>query len=114
MPARAVNHHDDALAWMPCRYLVDEQLHAMGVDVRQYQTVKLSSADIHCAIGVGVLVREHALADRANRLGSPASTYIRDAPKARLVLKHQLEGLALRPVFADVGEIFGEFFFHSC
>jgi hypothetical protein len=28
-------------------------------------------------------------------------------------LKHQFDGLVLRPVFADLGEYFGEFFFHS-
>jgi len=113
MPARTVNHHDDAILWMACSDFVQEQLHALGVDVRQYQAVEFASADIHRTVGVGVLVRQHALAKWAYWLGSPAPAYVRDASKARLVLKHQLDGLALCPVLADFGERFGEFFFHS-
>jgi hypothetical protein len=81
--------------------------------VRQDQAVELASADIHCTIGVGVFVCQHALADWAKWLGSPAPAYVRDASKARLVLKHQLDGFALCPVLTDFGERFGEFFFHS-
>ncbi len=113
MPARAVNHHDDALIGVACRDLIEEQLHALGVDVRQHQAIELASADIHRTVGVGVLVRQHSLAKWAYWLGVPAPTHVRDAPKARLVLKHQLDGFALGPVFADFGERFGEFFFHS-
>jgi hypothetical protein len=113
MPASAVNHHDDLILWVSCRDLVQEQLHASGVDVRQDQTVQLASADVHRAISVGVFVRQHALADGAQRFGCPAPAYVRDASKARLVLKHQLDGFALCPVLADLDERFGEFFFHS-
>ena len=82
--------------------------------MRQYQTVEFPSADINCAKGIGVFVREHALAKWTHRLWSPAPAYIRDASEARLVLKHQLDGLALRPFLPNAGESFGEFFFHSC
>lgn len=65
MPARTVHHHADAILWMERRDFVQEPLHARGVDVRQDQAVELARADIHCAIGVGVFVRQHALADWA-------------------------------------------------
>ena len=113
MPACTVNHHDDMLVGVTCRDLVEEQLHAFGVDVRQDQAVEVASAHVHRAIGIGVFVRQHGLADGAHRLGSPAPAHVRDASEARLVLVHQLDGLALRPVLADGGERFGEFFFHS-
>jgi hypothetical protein len=82
--------------------------------MRQDQAVEFAGTNIHCTKSVGVLVREHALAKWAYRLGSPTPSYVRDAPKARLVLKHQFDGLVLRPLFADLPESFGEFFFHSC
>ncbi len=110
---RTVNHHDDVLIGVPCRDFVEKQLHALGIDVRQDQTVEFTCAHIHRTIGVGVFVRQHGLADGAQRLGSPASAHVRDASEARLVLEHQLDGLALRPALTDGGERFGEFFFHS-
>jgi len=66
-----VNHHDDALIGVACRDLIEKQLHALGVDVRQYQTIELASADIHRTVGVGVLVRQHSLAKWAYWLGGP-------------------------------------------
>jgi len=114
MPAGTVNYHDDPLIWVACRYLIEEDLHASSIDVWQYQTVEFPSADIDCAKDIGVFVCEHSLAKWAHRLWGPAPAYIRDASEARLVLKHQLDGLALGPFFADEAESFGEFFFHSC
>jgi len=73
------------------------------------QAVEFARANIHRAKDVGVFARQHALAKWAYGLGSPAPTHVRDAPKARLVLKHQLDGLILRPLFADFSEDFGEF-----
>ncbi len=110
MPARAVNHHDDMLVGVTRRDFVEEQLHAFGVDVWQDQTVQLPGTHIHRTIGIRVFMRQHGLADGAQWLGCPAPTYVRDASKPRLVLKHQLDGFARRPVFADGGERFGEFF----
>lgn len=113
MPARAVNHHNNVLIGVTGRDLVEEELHAFGVDVRQDQTVEFTRAHIHRAIDLGVLVCQHGLANGAQWLGSPTPAHVRDAPKARLVLEHQLDDLALRPVLADGGERFGAFFFHS-
>ena len=113
MPARAVDHHDNMLVGVTCRNFVEKQLHALSVDVRQDQAVELTRAHIHSTIGIRVFVRQHGLADGAKWFGCPAPAYVRDAPKARLVLEHQLDGFALRPVLADGRERFGEFFFHS-
>ena len=81
--------------------------------MRQDQAIELTRAHIYRAIDVGVFVRQHGLADGAQWLGCPTPAHVRDAPEARLVLEHQLDGLALGPVLADGGERFGEFFFHS-
>ena len=113
MPSRAVDHHDDVLFLVTCRNFIEEYLHALGIHVRRDQAVKFASADIHRAVSIGVLVGEHGLAHWTHWLGCPATAHVRDATKARLVLEHQLEGLLLRPVLADVREIVGEFFFHS-
>ena len=114
MPSRPVNHHHDALIGVACRDFIEEQLHAPGVDVRQDQTVELARTGIHRTLGVGIFVSEHGLADWAHWLGRPAPAHVRDAPKARLVLEHQLDVFALRPVLADNGKRCGEFFFHAC
>lgn len=113
MPAGAVNHHDDLLVGVTCRNFVEEQLHALGVDVRQDQAVEFTRAHVYSTIGICVFVRQHGLADGPQWFRCPAPSHVRDAPKARLVLEHQLDGFALRPVLADGGERFGEFFFHS-
>lgn len=113
VPDRTVNHHDDALLWVACRDFVEKQLHALGVDVRQDQAVELARAHVHRPVGVGVFVGQHGLAYRSQWLGSPAPAHVRDAPKTCLVLEHQLDGFALRPVVMDFGKRFGEFFFHS-
>lgn len=81
--------------------------------MRQDQAIELASADINRTKGIGVLVRQHSLAQWSYWLWRPTPAHIRDAPKARLILKHQLDGFAMRPVFADFGELFVEFFFHS-
>ena len=44
VPASTVNHHDDALLGVACRDFVEEQLHALGVDVRQDQA---ASSPVH-------------------------------------------------------------------
>jgi hypothetical protein len=110
---RAVREIGEAFIRVACRDFIEEQLHASGVDLRQDQAVEFTSTHIHRAKDVGVFVRQHGLANGAQRLGRPAPAHIRDAPEARLVLEHQLDGLALRPVFADGSERFGEFFFYS-
>ena len=79
VPACTVNQHDDALIRMTCRDFVRKQLHALGIDVRQDQPIELASADIHHPIGIGILVRQHGLADWAYWLGNPAPAHVRDA-----------------------------------
>jgi len=110
MPARPVYHHHYALFGVACRYFIEEQLHAVGVDVWQNQAVEFARARIHRAICVDVFMGEHALANWAQWLGSPAAAHIRDASKARFVLKHQLDFFTLPPVLADCCKRFGEFF----
>ena len=56
MPAGTVHYHHDVFIRVTRRDFVEKQLHAVGVDVGQYQTVEFSRADIDCPIGIGVLV----------------------------------------------------------
>lgn len=114
MPASTVDHHNDLLIRMTLGDFIEKSLHAPGVDVWQDQAVEFASANIDGTKRVGVLVRQHALAKWAYRLGCPAPAHISNASKTRFVLEHQLDGLAVRPDFADFGQRFGEFFFHSC
>ncbi len=113
VPAGTIKHHDDALSRMALAHLVQEQLHAVRVDVRQDERVQLAAGHIDGGIRVGLLVGQHGLAQGAKRLGCPAAAHIVDASKARLVLEHQLDGALPRPLRADFGKVFGEFFFHS-
>ena len=41
MPTRPVNHYDNVLVGVTKRHLVEEQLHATGIDLGQNQTVQL-------------------------------------------------------------------------
>ena len=61
------------------------------------------------AVGVGVHVGEHRLAQRSNRLRRPAAAHVVDPAEARLVLEHEPDR-PLRPLGADAGEKLGEFF----
>ena len=114
MPSGTVEHHHDVLVEVTLCDFVEEQLHAVRVDVGQDQRVEFTGEHIHGGVGVGVLVGQHGLAQRAHRLGSPAATHVVDASEARLVLEHQLDRLFARPERAEFGEALGEFFFHSC
>ena len=62
VPACTVEHHDDLLIRVACAHLVQKQLHALGVDVRQNQRIELTALGLHCRIGVGILVGQHGLA----------------------------------------------------
>ena len=114
VPTRTVEHHHDVLLRVALPDLVEEQLHAMRVDVGQDQRVELAAEHVHGSVGVCVLVGQHGLAQRANRLGSPAATHVVDASEASLVLEHQLDRALPGPERADFFEPLGEFFFHSC
>jgi hypothetical protein len=114
MPARAVEHHHDVVVGVALPHLVEEQLHAVSIDVGQDQRVEFAAEHIDRGIGVGVLVREHGLAQRAHGLGCPAAAHVVDAAESRLVLEHQPERGLAGPERADLGEPLGEFFFHSC
>lgn len=76
MPARAVEHHHDALVRMMLCDFIEEQLHAVCVHVRQDQRVELAAEHVHGGIGVGVLVGQHGLAQRPHGLGRPAAAHV--------------------------------------
>lgn len=113
MPTGAIQDHDDALIHMASGNFVEEYLHACRVDLRQDEAIEFASAHVHCAVGIGVFVRQHGLTHRAHGFGCPASARIANAAKTCFVLDHQLERLVLRPGFADAVEDVGEFFFHA-
>src|ERR1035437_8343921 len=81
-----VDHHDDVLIRVTTPNLGDEQLHALGIDVRQHQRDEPSVQWRDGAIGVGVLVGKHGLDHWAHGPARPAVTRIADATKAGLVL----------------------------
>ena len=110
MPAGPVYHHHDVLIWVALGDLVDKQLHAAGVDLRKDQAIELSRTHIHRCIGIGALVAQHGLAHEPHGVRRPAPAHVRDTAKARLILKHQLDGFASCPVLDDFAEDFGEFF----
>ena len=80
--------------------LVDEDLHASTIDVRQDQAVKLTVCHRHGRIGVGVLVRNHGVAHRPDGARAPAAARVRDAPEARLVGKHHAQPPAAAPAIS--------------
>lgn len=93
--------------------LVEEDLHALAVNVRQDQGIELAVAHTHRRIGVGVLLGHHGLAQRAQWPGAPAAPNVADAPEARFVLEQQPQRAFAREALLEFGERFGEFFFHA-
>jgi hypothetical protein len=115
MPTRAVeHHHHDMLVRVALPDLVEEQLHAVGIDVGQDQRVEFAAEHIDRSISIGRLVSEHGLAQRAYGSGCPAAAHVVDAAESRLVLEHQPERGLVWPERAHLGKPLGEFFFHSC
>ena len=86
----------------------------MRVDVGQDQRVEFAGLDIHCRVGLGGLVGQHGLAQRAHQFGRPAAAHVVEASEARLVLTHQLDRGLAGPERADLGESLGEFFPRAC
>ena len=113
MPASTIHDHDNALLRMSLCHLIEKQLHARRVDLRQNQRIHLSRRDIDGSIGIGIFMGEHGLAEGAHGFGCPATTNIVDPPKACLVLEQNYDW-----VFSGEGclrflEDFREFFFQS-
>jgi len=113
MPAGPVQHHDNAVIRVPCRHLIEEQLHTITIDVRQKEGVQFAIGGGHGRVGIGVFLRDHRLDHGAGRLGTPTAARAGDASEARFVLKHQPDRLFARPVPVDFREGVLEFFFHS-
>jgi len=113
MPPGAVENHHDALVGMARADLIEKQLHAGAVDVRQYQRVEHAIGYRDGRISVGVLLRHHCMTQRTNRFGAPATPRIGDATEARFVLKHQPDRPLARPRAVDFEEDVGEFFFQA-
>ena len=93
--------------------LVENYLHASGIDVRQYQTVKATILWADDTIGLGVLLRHHGAYQRPVRAATPAVVRIREASESRFILKHQAQRLLVIPVGKDFIQAFLEFFFQS-
>ena len=62
MPARTIKHHDDLVVGVARAHLIEKQLHARGIDVRQDQRIEFPAFGLHGRVGVGVLVGQHRLA----------------------------------------------------
>lgn len=62
MPSGAIEHHYDFVAGVARAHLIEKQLHAVGINVRQDQRIELPTLDLYCRLRVGVLVSQHRLA----------------------------------------------------
>jgi hypothetical protein len=111
MPSCTVKNHNNPVFGMARCNFVEKHLHAIAVYVRKDETVELSVDNRNSAIGVGIFLRHHGLAERAMWLRAPTPSGIRDAAKTGFVFKHYSERSF--PFFLNVGDEVGEFFFHS-
>ena len=59
VPASAIEHHQDVVVGVASGDFVEEELHAVGVDMGQHQAVEATVLWTHGTIGVGVLLRDH-------------------------------------------------------
>ena len=113
MPPGPIEHHEQAFLGVAGCHFIEEDLHAIPIDMGQDQGIQLAVAHTHRRIGVGVFLGHHGLAHRAQGFGAPAAANVRNAAKACLVLEQQFQRPLAREGLLDLGERFGEFFFHA-
>ena len=113
MPPGAIEDHHDPVVGMTRADLIEKQLHAGAIDVRQDQRVERAISDGDGGISVRVLLRHHRLTQWANGSGAPATPRVGDATEASFVLKHQADRHLARPRAVDFEEDVGEFFFQA-
>ena len=113
VPAGAIKDHDDVVVWVAAGDLVEEDLHAIEIDMWQHQTVEGAVLEADRAIGVGILLRHHGMDERPGRATAPAVAGVRDATETCLVLEHQPQRPAVVPARYDLAQVPLEFFFQS-
>ena len=94
-------------------YFIEKYLHQVAVDVRENQTVELAVNDRNGAVGIGIFLRYHAVAERTGRFRAPAPPSVGDAAETRFILEHYPEWPFFAPLVVDLRDDLGEFFFHS-
>ena len=112
-PPGAIEDHHDPVVGMTRADLIEKQLHAGAIDVRQDQRVERAISHGDGGISVRLLLRHHRLTQWANGSGAPATPRVGDATEARFVLKHQADRPLARPRAVDFEEDVGEFFFQA-
>lgn len=75
VPAGAIEHHNHVVVRLATGNLVNEDLHAVRVDLRQHQAVETAILRTHRAIGVGVLLRHHGAEAACPGGGTSSSAY---------------------------------------
>ena len=113
VPARSVENHGDPILGMSGSYFVEKYLHHVAVDVREDQTVELAVDDGDGAVGIGIFLGYHAVAERTGRFWAPAPPGVGDATETRFILEHYPERPFFAPFLVDFRDDLGEFFFHS-
>ena len=113
VPAGAIEHHDQIVARVAAGNLVEEDLHAVGVDMRQHQAVEATVPWTDRAIGVGILLRHHGANERPGGTAAPAIAGVRDASESGFVLEHQPQWPTVAPGRYDFAQHALEFFFQS-
>ncbi len=113
MPSCTIHDHDNPIHRVSSSHLVKEELRTRSIDVWKHEAVKLAVLDRYCAIGIGVLMCQHSLANRPERFWTPARSGVGNAPKTCFIHEHQSDGSFSRPLLINAGNGFLVVFFHS-
>lgn len=81
--------------------------------MRQNQAIQAPIQGRDRRLGIGIVLSDHGLDERAEWFGTPTAPGIRNPPEPGFVLKHQPDGAGAFEPLDDLGECLGEFFFHA-
>src|SRR5947209_1263179 len=95
--------------------LGEKQAHAVGIDFGQHERVQDAILGTHGGLGIAVLAHDPGRYAGPYAGWRPGPTWITDATKARLILKHQAERTPRSCLSGDFGphhapELFLKFF----
>jgi len=113
VPPSPVHHHDQSVLRVPGRHVIQKDLHAGPVDVRQDQAVQGAFRNGNRRIRIGVFLGDLRGHHRSMGTRTPAPSGPGDPSKPGFVLEQEAQGSLSLPLPVDSLERVVQFFFQS-
>ncbi len=113
VPPRSVHDHHQPVLWIARRHLIQKDLHAGSIDMRQDQAVHFAGRDRHCRVRIGVFLGDLRGHHRAMGARTPAAACSGNSSKPGFVLKQETKWALSLPFPVDFLKGSLQFFFQS-